>query len=91
MVIKGVVTFSLPIFWLTNYVAYDEQCPGGDGVPCPDFHRPFPWWLVCTFDYTWFVCLAFTPLFLPKNPVPVATAMKLVPREELQPQAAPLV
>ena len=70
------------MFWISNYLAYDAQCPLGDGHTC-DFHRPFEWWLVGTFDYTWFACLALTPLFLPSNPVPVATSVHLVPRSEM--------
>ena len=57
-------------FWFT-------VCPQNSAseIPASDcgYEQPIPAWFIALADYTWFVCLPLTPLFLPHNPVAVVS------------------
>lgn len=87
MVVFGLTTVALPCMALYEYGAYEARC-GKQGSPeeiphdtCG--HEPFMGgWIAMCVDYLYFICMFTSPYFLPHNPVFVAGATKLMPRDD---------
>ncbi|GMH78954.1 hypothetical protein TrVE_jg8023 [Triparma verrucosa] len=67
MTLYGIATFAAPVCWFMCYAEYDRVCEGVPEGECSDYQFPVPPALTAFFDYTWFVCLPLSPIFLPPN------------------------
>jgi hypothetical protein len=66
------IVFPIMVFWqyflFDIYPGYKERLPGKGFIPT---------WFIMVFDYTWFLCIAILPKFLP-NEVLIRRKLELV-------------
>ena len=92
MVYSGVATVGFEICAFYTFAEFERVCgfPSTTGNICPAWpgERTIPPYVTAFFDYSWFVCFLFTPLFLPPNPVPFAKLSLLLPEDGDKPNPA---
>ena len=55
------VSSLLPFLYLVAFVVYDREGRVGEDPP-------IPWYITCTVDYLWFLCLPAGQRLMPKSP-----------------------